>query len=136
MNDRLGHQAGDELLAAIGRALRRAVRSTDVAARLGGDEFCVLLPETGPEGCRPALEKVRAEIEEAMRSGGWPVTASIGAVSCARPVRSVDELVRKADAVMYGVKASGKDAIQYLVLGPENARTPEASQSKTTALLP
>lgn len=121
VNDRLGHQAGDELLAGVGQALRRAIRSTDVAARLGGDEFCVLLPETGPEGCRLALENVRAQIAETMRAGGWPVTASIGAVSCTRPVCTVDELVREADALMYAVKGSGKDAIRCLVLGPETA---------------
>ena len=57
INDRFGHARGDEMLVAVGRAIRKACRSTDVVGRVGGDEFVVLFPETGREAAETALLK-------------------------------------------------------------------------------
>ena len=116
VNDRLGHSAGDRVLKAIAQALTAAVRITDVVARLGGDEFAVLFPETGPEAARTALEKLQRALGEAMAAEGVPVTFCIGAVGASRPARTVDELIRQADALMYEVKHAGKNAIRLEVL--------------------
>jgi diguanylate cyclase (GGDEF)-like protein len=111
VNDTLGHQAGDSLLHTIGAELRAATRGTDVVARLGGDEFAVLLPETDAEGAADAAAKVRARLHACMNLGGWPVTFSIGVVSCSRLPESVDLVMEAADRLMYSVKKSGKNGI-------------------------
>jgi len=116
VNDRLGHSAGDRVLKAIAQALTAAVRITDVVARLGGDEFVVLFPETGPEAARTALEKLQCALGAAMAAEGVDVTFCIGAVGASRPARTVDELIRRADALMYEVKHAGKNAIRLEVL--------------------
>ena len=117
INDRFGHARGDVVLVAVARALRRACRSTDLVGRLGGDEFVVLFPETGREAAEAALDKLRSRVGEAGSQDGSPVTASIGAVSFAKPPADVEVLVREADAAMYAAKASGKNALTCLVYG-------------------
>jgi diguanylate cyclase (GGDEF)-like protein len=111
VNDTFGHQAGDSLLHTIGAELRSATRGTDVVARLGGDEFAVLLPETDGEGAADAAAKVRSRLHACMNLGGWPVTFSIGVVSCNRLPESVDLVMEAADRLMYSVKKSGKNGI-------------------------
>ncbi len=111
VNDTLGHQAGDALLRTIGAELRAAVRSTDAVARLGGDEFAVLLPETNGDGAADAAAKVRARLASCMSRGGWPVTFSIGVVSCATLPESVASVLETADRLMYSVKKAGKNGL-------------------------
>jgi diguanylate cyclase (GGDEF)-like protein len=110
VNDRYGHARGDEVLVVAARALRRASRSTDVVGRLGGDEFAVLLSETGLAAGDSAVRRLQSLFDGAMRKHDWPVTASIGCVSFEAPLLDVETLVREADAVMYEVKSSGKNA--------------------------
>jgi diguanylate cyclase (GGDEF)-like protein len=111
VNDTLGHQAGDSLLRTVGAELRAATRATDVVARLGGDEFSVLLPETSAEGAADVAAKVRARLQACMNLGGWPVTFSIGVVSCGRLPDSVAAVLEAADRLMYSVKKSGKNGL-------------------------
>jgi diguanylate cyclase (GGDEF)-like protein len=112
VNDRHGHQAGDALLAEVARCLRSSTRATDHLGRLGGDEFAVLMPETDEVGAERVLERIQASILNAMGEQGWPVTSSIGAVVFPVAPASVDELVGKADQLMYLVKHSGKGAFR------------------------
>lgn len=120
VNDTLGHVQGDALLRAAADVMRSCLRSIDTIARLGGDEFAVLLPETGPEQARPAIERLRERLAETMRQNDWPVTFSIGVATFLSPPASVDELIRQADALMYKVKNAAKNACEYQVFG-ENA---------------
>ena len=112
VNDRFGHRAGDEVLSVVARALRRSTRATDHLARLGGDEFAVLMPETDQQGARTILERASAAVASEMAQHGWPVSCSVGAVVCVEAARDVDELVGRADSLMYQVKQSGKNAIR------------------------
>jgi diguanylate cyclase (GGDEF)-like protein len=112
INDRFGHARGDAVLVAVAHALRRSCRSTDLVARLGGDEFVILLPETDRDAAEAALAKVRSRVEEAGGHHDWKVTASIGAVSFAKPPADVETLVREADAAMYVAKAGGKNSLR------------------------
>jgi len=113
VNDRLGHSGGDAVLRLIAATLRAQSRLTDCVARLGGDEFGLLLPETGAEQARAAVEKLRAALDAAMAAHGFSVTFSIGVMTFPAPPASVDELVRQADALMYEVKNGSKNAARY-----------------------
>jgi diguanylate cyclase (GGDEF)-like protein len=110
LNDWAGHAAGDRALAQFGELLRKHLRSTDVAARIGGDEFAVLLPDTAVDSASTVLQRLHASYAEALSDLPVSVTPSIGAVTFAAPPSSVDTAVRLADAVMYEVKRSGKNA--------------------------
>ena len=62
LNDQHGHLAGDQVLAAIGRALRAAIRREDAVARYGGEEFAILLPNTSLEQATPVAQNVREAV--------------------------------------------------------------------------
>lgn len=112
VNDRRGHAEGDALLQLVAHTMRENLRATDFAARLGGDEFAILLPETDAEGAKTYLEKLRGRLLHAMRQHKWPVTFSIGSVTFSRFI-TVEEMLQRADALMYNVKHGSKDAIAY-----------------------
>ena len=117
VNDCFGHSTGDILLRFVARTLQENVRVTDTVARLGGDEFAILLPETGRNVAETILRKVRKIALDIMRSHGWPVTLSIGAVTFMSPPSTVDETLRISDQLMYHAKNNGKNSIRYEVFG-------------------
>ncbi|MGZ4338827.1 MAG: putative bifunctional diguanylate cyclase/phosphodiesterase [Gaiellaceae bacterium] len=107
INDRWGHDLGDEVLHEIGRRIQQAVRPGDTAARLGGDEFAVVLTESvTPEEAVGVAERLLAEIGKPLDSGSGSLftTASIGIA-----FGSDDEtLLREADIAMYRAKGHGE----------------------------
>ncbi|MDA8035492.1 MAG: EAL domain-containing protein [Actinomycetota bacterium] len=111
INDSLGHQAGDQLLVAVGRRLAEVVRASDTVGRLGGDEFVVLV-DGDPEGT--AVEQVGPRFLEALHrpfpldAADQPVavSASIGIAEVAG--QEPAELLRQADVALYRAKATGK----------------------------
>ncbi len=113
INDRFGHSTGDRLLRAVGEHVKACIRETDVAARLGGDEFAVLLPETSDEAAPVIISKIQKELMRCMLQNGWPVTFSIGAMTCAGAPCTTDEVMKLADDLMYSVKRKGKNGIAY-----------------------
>jgi diguanylate cyclase (GGDEF)-like protein len=124
VNDGLGHQAGDALLHVVAETLKKETRKTDVVARLGGDEFGILFPETRSGPAKTAVEKIQRSLLEATRHRGWPVTFSLGLVTFVLPPSTVDELIEKADRLMYDVKTAGKNQIKWTVLGESLANEP------------
>lgn len=113
VNDDLGHAAGDDALRQVVNNVRRNLRVTDSIARLGGDEFAILLPETDREAARAVVDKVRHLVQEDMTAHGWPITFSIGVLTCEQPPASIDAMMHVADELMYQVKHQGKNAIVY-----------------------
>lgn len=113
VNDEHGHAAGDEVLRHIVSIVTRHLRVTDSIARLGGDEFAVLLPETDRAAARAVVDKIRHLLQEDMAAQQWPITISIGVLTCERPPASIDAMLRTADQLMYQVKAQGKNAVVY-----------------------
>ena len=119
VNDRLGHPGGDSLLAATGAVLTGEVRTVDTVARLGGDEFVVLLPEVGADGARALAERLRRALRDALEARFPGTTFSIGVATFDRPPGSVDEILLRADALMYDAKRSGKDCWRARTFGGE-----------------
>ena len=109
VNDRLGHVGGDAVLAAVAETLQKAVRGHDTVARLGGDEFGILLPEIDGPGAAALAERLGPQLRETL-TGRWDrVTFSIGVATFVTPPASVDEMILRADELMYQAKRSGKD---------------------------
>ncbi len=113
VNDRWGHAAGNDALRTVVNCIQNNIRRTDVIARLGGDEFALLLPETDVEMVRSACEKIQKALLKEMRAKKWPVTFSIGVLTCQMVPPSVDVLVSRADELMYAVKQGSKNDIKY-----------------------
>lgn len=113
VNDRFGHSAGDEVLRTVVDTLSGNLRVNDFVARLGGDEFAVLFPETGLEAARVIIPRMRQQLLETVHLRGWPVTFSIGVLTCAVPPEDVDSMLRLVDGVMYRAKRSGKNRVAY-----------------------
>ena len=118
INDRLGHLKGDEVLRAVAETLLKTLRSTDVIARLGGDEFIVLMPNTYPDAALHAIERVLLALGQRMQQDHWPVTFSIGLVTCdcSKCEQTLDTMIRAADDAMYVAKRKGKNTIDLNVL--------------------
>lgn len=113
VNDLFGHKIGDEVLRCIAGELKSQLRVTDTVARLGGDEFVMLLPSTRQPEARLVVSKVYTNLIEQMRQRNWPVTFSMGAVTCEFSPYSAEQLVNMADELMYEVKNSTKNDIRF-----------------------
>jgi diguanylate cyclase (GGDEF)-like protein len=109
INDNFGHSIGDEVLTRIAELTLRKIRKTDILGRLGGDEFAILFPQTEPESAKVVLKRIRENLSEEMRIRGWTVTFSGGAATFKAPPSSVDEMIKKADDLMYEAKRRGKN---------------------------
>ncbi len=117
-NDNYGHQAGDECLRRVARALSRSVqRPTDLVARYGGEEFIILLPNTNISGTNEVARHIYHEITElklphrASKVADY-VTLSAG-LACMIPRRDCrpEDLVRMADTALYQAKARGRNQL-------------------------
>jgi diguanylate cyclase (GGDEF)-like protein len=117
VNDTLGHAEGDHVLRLVAEALCETTRVVDTVARLGGDEFVVLLPETGPESAETAVARMRSSLENVMARAKTEVTVSMGTATFREPPKSLDELVRAADKLLYEAKAEGGDRSVHATFG-------------------
>ena len=115
VNDTLGHNAGDLLVAQVADRLKKLGRETDTVARIGGDEFAIV--QVGPKGeadVRRLCERIIAVIREPYMIGDREarVGVSIGAVFASHEIQDATELLRKADITMYRAKAAGRDCFR------------------------
>jgi diguanylate cyclase (GGDEF)-like protein len=112
INDRLGHQAGDDVLREIAATLLRHTRTSDTVARVGGDEFAILLPESDAASAYAVVEKLRSALRDA---GAGRATVSMGVATFERPPRDLNEALKRADAMMYESKRGGRDMVRLEV---------------------
>lgn len=116
INDRRGHQAGDHVLATLGKLVAGELRESDILARYGGEEFLVIAPHTPLPGATEVAERLRKRIESHEFSppdgpGGIGVTASIGVASLGEGVDDGERLVRAADENLYRAKQQGRNRV-------------------------
>jgi diguanylate cyclase (GGDEF)-like protein len=115
VNDRHGHEAGDELLRRVAQRMRSTLRGGDTVARLGGDEFVVLLPGVTSEAdARGVASKLVAALEEPvdLASGPASVSASVGIALFPRDGDEAETLLRRADKAMYRAKSLGRGRVE------------------------
>lgn len=115
VNDTRGHHVGDELLVAVARRIRAAVRPEDSLARIGGDEFVVLCPRLAdPQDVRAIAERVRATLDRPVSVEGRAhrISMSVG-ISLSR-ADAIDpaNLLRQADMAMYRAKDAGRNTVR------------------------
>ncbi len=117
VNDRLGHQAGDQVLLDVATRLSTTVRGGDTVARLGGDEFVILLTDlASDEECHLALERLLMacsapySLDDNNEEAG--ISASIGVTVFPSDHADPDTLIRHADHAMYVAKQAGKNRYQ------------------------
>ncbi len=108
VNDRLGHQAGDDLLRAAAQSLADIAREQDTVARQGGDEFCILLPEAGPREAERAIETVKAALAR-VDVHGRPLQAAVGRATFPGDGLSAQDLLACADTRQRADKPGGRD---------------------------
>lgn len=115
LNDGFGHEAGDLLLAELGRLLRTSLRGGDVVCRYGGEEFVLILPEAGAEDGFRRVEQLR-EVSRQLcvthrgRAIGAP-TFSGGIAVYPTDGETVEDLLRAADGALYAAKHRGRDRL-------------------------
>ncbi|NCC25397.1 MAG: diguanylate cyclase [Deltaproteobacteria bacterium] len=112
-NDRYGHAAGDLVISAVARYLSARFRESDMVARMGGEEFAVICADMDPDRCAEVFDEVRQGIEGTVVSYEGQdirVTMSIGV--CARQDESLEEMLKRADRMLYEAKDGGRNRIQ------------------------
>ena len=120
INDRLGHQAGDDLLRIAAARLTSSVRTGDLVARLGGDEFVILLPGiTSREALQRVHDTIEARLEQRVKLGQWQLSSlpcSLGLAVAMRDGRTAREVMRTADESMYDAKRTRKSRRQQVTV--------------------
>ncbi|MGA7430657.1 MAG: GGDEF domain-containing protein [Xanthobacteraceae bacterium] len=113
INDRFGHKMGDVVLEMFSKSVQKTMRADDIIGRLGGEEFVAIISGKLPDA-RIAAERVRVAFEAAALapdSPQIPVTVSIG-VASGLPTANIDEIIERADAVLYRAKESGRNRVE------------------------
>jgi len=116
INDTLGHDTGDQLLAEVARRLKASVRQEDVVCRLGGDEFTVYVEDfADPEALVSTAQRLVHSISEPYQLGQHrlEVTASVGISIYPNDGTTITELIKNADTAMYKVKEHGRNGFQF-----------------------
>ena len=111
VNDRFGHETGDDVLVALARGLAGQVRGGDVVARLGGDEFAVLFPSADAGAAAQIAAKVESAVARELEALGVTIGFSIGLATWTAAHHGLDDFLRSADSGMYRVKAERRERV-------------------------
>ena len=115
LNDKYGHQVGDQVLVVAGKVINANLRRMDVAARYGGDEFILLLPHASADEAARVAARIHEQYQAAVasllrRNEKATMSIGVGSKHCDDP-SCADQLVAAADAALYRAKAAGRDRI-------------------------
>lgn len=114
VNDQHGHAAGDAVLAGVAGTLGATKRATDALGRIGGEEFVLLLPQTLCAAALVVAERMRAAVAADLVAAGdslIAVTLSAGVAEVARDDSAFEEVLQRADQLLYRAKAEGRDRV-------------------------
>jgi len=142
VNDKHGHLAGDDVLAAVAAAIIAALRPGDQVGRLGGDEFAAILTGLNLHDARAAAERVRAHVEHVrVRSdnGNWiSVTVSIGVAELTTCGGGLQTLTTAADLALYDAKATGRNTVRvaHRAASGDRSLRPDTDQPPAAPTIP
>jgi two-component system cell cycle response regulator len=116
INDRFGHDGGDDVLREFARRLRQNMRGIDLICRFGGEEFVVVMPDTDGPVAEKVAERIRAEIARTpfvigKEGQSVTVTISVGVSSARGQADDVRSLLKRADMALYEAKKSGRNKV-------------------------
>ena len=115
INDTYGHEVGDQVLVAVGRAMDELVRSGQDVVRMGGEEFLVMLPGVDLAAAHVRMEEIRQQLQQIQlraTAPGLVVTASIGVAQLTAGDPDMASLLRRADEAMYAAKQQGRNLVR------------------------
>ena len=122
INDRFGHQVGDQVLVTLSGICKKTVRETDILCRYGGEEFIILSPETPLEDAALLAERLRMAIEDMdfyTNDIHVPITISIGIASMSGEslgfANALDTVIEQTDKALYKAKTSGRNRTHFYI---------------------
>lgn len=122
INDRLGHDCGDQALKLIAKTIQGQLRGADIVGRIGGEEFAVFLPGADSSQSWLVAEGIRRRIREAEFAPGGrpcPLSVSIGGIAFSGPTTYAEMFV-VADTHLYKAKSNGRDQVSFEITGPRS----------------
>jgi diguanylate cyclase (GGDEF)-like protein len=111
INDKYGHQTGDEVLKEIAARLKHSLRVYDILGRYGGEEFLIVLPGMNSEKTRRLAERIRIHLKESPICN-LKVTGSLGSSCFQKDDSSIDDIIKRADEGLYRAKHLGRDRVE------------------------
>jgi two-component system cell cycle response regulator len=115
VNDKYGHQVGDDALCSFIKAIQNTLRPYDLLGRYGGEELLLVMPDSTMSAEEGLYERLRAKIADnkmMTRSGGVSITVSIGITSSTGD-ETVEAMIAKADAALYRAKENGRNQVVF-----------------------
>lgn len=109
LNDQRGHAVGDSALRLTAKTLKHSTRDSDIVARFGGDEFAILLPNSARSDCVDICSSIIKNIDDAMRTENYDITASIGSKTFDTDPDSPSSAIKEADKALYTAKEQGRN---------------------------
>lgn len=123
VNDRFGHDAGDEVITCFSEVLRNSIRATDIAGRWGGEEFVLFLPKLKREQAMTIVERIRANFSSVdFNWEGHPsanFTVSAGLALAAPGLADFSDMIASADKALYDAKRGGRDQLVAMEMQQE-----------------
>ncbi len=112
----LGWRMGESLAQAVTETVMKTLRSTDIVAKLDAHEFAILMPETKNQDAEVAVHKVQEHLSDMVKHNDWPVTFSIGVVTCTAPTCTIVALVAMAEDLMRTAPDAAGNRAQYRIV--------------------
>jgi diguanylate cyclase (GGDEF)-like protein len=114
VNDKYGHLAGDKVLKEITDRIKSTIRAYDILGRYGGEEFLIVSPEADFNETIKLAERIRNIIRENLIEG-INVTVSQGMSGIHKEDKSIDDIIKRADDLLYKAKTAGRDRIEWIM---------------------